>query len=683
MGRRKIEIEPITDTKTRGITFLKRKAGIFKKAHELSVLCGVDVAVVVLGTNGTFYEFSSVEMRELLRYYTDENGMGLTHVVTEPSQYGDYEKTATVKYQVSNGRRNRRGPKSRRVQSQSVDLKRNRSEHETEDNVDSNEVKLQKLSHARHNSTGTQLLLHQDEINASIYNNKRAVAEKTAQEEEPSNDNDREEDEDEEEDDDEEEEELQQEQDNDVKMVRTRSFPQVRNQEFYVGKENEQSAPKVVINSPPMAMRKDSAPSAYSFMRTAASTAHNNFNRNPTNGSGKKSKPVLKLNIPNSNIKTAERFPNQSVPSSPNHGNKDKIPTKNIITTPFQNFNYQGSPNGKGDIDNKRGTEAGNDSMRNSFSPTDKNQYMKMHFRPPFFGSFKNGNNNNYNPNYNNNNYNNNNQNANANGMVTGSPITNQYLATPLQQMNPNRITLYKGANNSNSGSTISNSTNTGNQNSSEVMTPGTGYLFAQKHLYGTLNTGNAQISNTRETSGKPHHYHNQHMQQQYNRNNDNEGNTEDENNELSNRNEQGNNTGNNNGKGGGRATTPIGPDTSTLPLKMNSDFLGNASSPNTSNMLFTDWNLASASNNFGGPNFLNSAGPKSGNIFGFMPLSGYPMGGQTVASNFNNGNNNWNSRNMELSPYLPHLQTPYPGKIFQFNSNDNNSDFPPSAEKQ
>ncbi|CCC69188.1 hypothetical protein NCAS_0C01980 [Naumovozyma castellii] len=88
MGRRKIEIQPITDERNRTVTFIKRKAGLFKKAHELAVLCQVDVAVIILGSNNTFYEFSSVDADELLKYYKDDKT--LTHDRKDPSSYGDY-----------------------------------------------------------------------------------------------------------------------------------------------------------------------------------------------------------------------------------------------------------------------------------------------------------------------------------------------------------------------------------------------------------------------------------------------------------------------------------------------------------------------------------------------------------------------------------------------------------------
>lgn len=59
--------EDMADSDSR--TFLKRKGGLFKKAHELSVLCSVDVAVIIFGHNKKLYEFSSGDIRETLGKY--------------------------------------------------------------------------------------------------------------------------------------------------------------------------------------------------------------------------------------------------------------------------------------------------------------------------------------------------------------------------------------------------------------------------------------------------------------------------------------------------------------------------------------------------------------------------------------------------------------------------------------
>lgn len=51
---------------SRSVTFLKRKGGLFKKAHELSVLCSVDVAVIIFGHNKKLYEYSSGDINETI-----------------------------------------------------------------------------------------------------------------------------------------------------------------------------------------------------------------------------------------------------------------------------------------------------------------------------------------------------------------------------------------------------------------------------------------------------------------------------------------------------------------------------------------------------------------------------------------------------------------------------------------
>lgn len=50
-------------------TFLKRKGGLFKKAHELSVLCSVDVAVIIFGHNKKLYEYSSGDINETIERF--------------------------------------------------------------------------------------------------------------------------------------------------------------------------------------------------------------------------------------------------------------------------------------------------------------------------------------------------------------------------------------------------------------------------------------------------------------------------------------------------------------------------------------------------------------------------------------------------------------------------------------
>merc|ERR1719473_2241267 len=65
-GRRKIEIEYIEDKIRRHITFSKRKAGISKKAYELSRLTGAQVLLLISSERGQIYSFATPKLQPIL-----------------------------------------------------------------------------------------------------------------------------------------------------------------------------------------------------------------------------------------------------------------------------------------------------------------------------------------------------------------------------------------------------------------------------------------------------------------------------------------------------------------------------------------------------------------------------------------------------------------------------------------
>ncbi|KAI7902714.1 uncharacterized protein BX663DRAFT_510224 [Cokeromyces recurvatus] len=65
-GRRKIKIEYISDKSRRHITFSKRKAGIMKKAYELSTLTGTQVLLLVVSETGLVYTFTTSKLQPLV-----------------------------------------------------------------------------------------------------------------------------------------------------------------------------------------------------------------------------------------------------------------------------------------------------------------------------------------------------------------------------------------------------------------------------------------------------------------------------------------------------------------------------------------------------------------------------------------------------------------------------------------
>lgn len=50
---------------------MKRKSGLMKKAFELSVLCDVDIGLIIFNKKGGLHEYSSTDMSKLLFKYTE------------------------------------------------------------------------------------------------------------------------------------------------------------------------------------------------------------------------------------------------------------------------------------------------------------------------------------------------------------------------------------------------------------------------------------------------------------------------------------------------------------------------------------------------------------------------------------------------------------------------------------
>ncbi|GAB5590061.1 transcription factor of the MADS box [Umbelopsis nana] len=65
-GRRKIKIEYIDEKSRRHITFSKRKAGIMKKAYELSTLTGTQILLLVVSETGLVYTFTTSKLQPLV-----------------------------------------------------------------------------------------------------------------------------------------------------------------------------------------------------------------------------------------------------------------------------------------------------------------------------------------------------------------------------------------------------------------------------------------------------------------------------------------------------------------------------------------------------------------------------------------------------------------------------------------
>ncbi|RZC14973.1 Agamous-like MADS-box protein AGL66 isoform B [Glycine soja] len=72
MGRVKLPIKKIENTTNRQVTFSKRRNGLIKKAYELSVLCDVDVALIMFSPSGRATFFSgNKSIEEILERYVN------------------------------------------------------------------------------------------------------------------------------------------------------------------------------------------------------------------------------------------------------------------------------------------------------------------------------------------------------------------------------------------------------------------------------------------------------------------------------------------------------------------------------------------------------------------------------------------------------------------------------------
>ncbi|KAJ3045238.1 hypothetical protein HDV00_011110 [Rhizophlyctis rosea] len=92
MGRRKIHIKKIEADRQRCITLSRRRAGLFKKAHELSVLCACEVMVIVFDSRDSCHTFASTQdTSALLQRYADHAAHGAvnTHIVDATGDFSE------------------------------------------------------------------------------------------------------------------------------------------------------------------------------------------------------------------------------------------------------------------------------------------------------------------------------------------------------------------------------------------------------------------------------------------------------------------------------------------------------------------------------------------------------------------------------------------------------------------
>ncbi|KAF3793558.1 Agamous-like MADS-box protein [Nymphaea thermarum] len=83
MGRQKIEIKKITNEETRQVCFSKRRNGLIKKAGELCILCGAEIAIIVFSPAGKAFSYGDPSIDTVINRFLDPS----SHVPTPPDAH--------------------------------------------------------------------------------------------------------------------------------------------------------------------------------------------------------------------------------------------------------------------------------------------------------------------------------------------------------------------------------------------------------------------------------------------------------------------------------------------------------------------------------------------------------------------------------------------------------------------
>ncbi|OMO79852.1 Transcription factor, MADS-box [Corchorus capsularis] len=81
MGRSKIGMKMIEDETHREVTLSKRRAELLKKAHEVSVLCDVEIGLILFSRTGEFFDYCThhQSMEQIIEKYQLAKGITQTH----------------------------------------------------------------------------------------------------------------------------------------------------------------------------------------------------------------------------------------------------------------------------------------------------------------------------------------------------------------------------------------------------------------------------------------------------------------------------------------------------------------------------------------------------------------------------------------------------------------------------
>lgn len=93
MGRKKIQMNYIHDTRVRRVTFKKRKIGLLKKAMELSMLTNSNVCLKVYNPeNRSLTEYYTTTKEDNLEIFKKESSLVMRHAKYYNDDYDQVER---------------------------------------------------------------------------------------------------------------------------------------------------------------------------------------------------------------------------------------------------------------------------------------------------------------------------------------------------------------------------------------------------------------------------------------------------------------------------------------------------------------------------------------------------------------------------------------------------------------
>lgn len=104
-GSRRREIKEIEDELAREVTFSKRRGCLFRKASELSILCGAEIAVIAYSPHGNPFVFGSPSATRVLDRFTGSASLGITTCEDKLDEYKRRDREAASRLAETRKRR--------------------------------------------------------------------------------------------------------------------------------------------------------------------------------------------------------------------------------------------------------------------------------------------------------------------------------------------------------------------------------------------------------------------------------------------------------------------------------------------------------------------------------------------------------------------------------------------------